>query len=268
MAPDGVPDLMAPVKTVVITGAAGRLGRSVALWWARPGRTLVLIDRDAERLETCRIAAAEAGAEATAMALDIAADGALESAVMSLPPALWSMPPTLVIAHGVPGREGPSAQRLGNLRLDDWRAVVDTNLTSTVFTMQAFLPLMKTAGGGRIILVSSAAGLSASPTAALSYSVTKAAVAALPKLLAADLGAARVLINAVAPGKFVNPDWPDEPSQTAKYAASVPLERLATAEEVAALIGFLGSEANTYVTGETILQDGGRLSGMTVRRRP
>jgi len=268
MAPDSAPELLAPVKTVVITGAAGHLGRGVALWWARPGRNLVLIDRDAERLETCRIAAAASGAEATGLALDIAAEGALESAAKSLPPALWSIPPSLVITHGVPGREGPSAQRLGNLRLGDWRSVVDTNLTSIVFTIQAFLPFMQAAGGGRIVLVSSAAGLSASPTAALSYSVTKAAVAALPKLLAADLAASRVLINAVAPGKFVNPDWPDEASQTAKYAASVPLERLATAEEVAALIGFLGSEANTYVTGETILQDGGRLSETTVRRRP
>jgi 3-oxoacyl-[acyl-carrier protein] reductase len=243
-------------------------GRSVALWWARPSRNLVLIDRDAERLEACRSAAIAAGAEAIALALDIAAAGPLEAAAKALPPILWSAPPSLVIAHGVPGREGPQTRRLGDLCLDDWRAVVDVNLTSTVFAIQAFLPLMRFAGGGRIVLVSSAAGLSASPTAALSYSVSKAAVAALPKLLAADLAASHVLINAVAPGKFVNPDWPDDAPRVAQYVASVPLGRIAAAEEVAALIGFLGSEANTYLTGETILQDGGRLSRATAGRRP
>jgi 3-oxoacyl-[acyl-carrier protein] reductase len=69
-----------------------------------------------------------------------------------------------------------------------------------------------------------------------------------------------VLINAVAPGKFFNPDWPDEPERVKHYERSVPLGRLASADEVAALIGFLSSEANTYLTGQTIVQDGGRLS--------
>jgi 3-oxoacyl-[acyl-carrier protein] reductase len=110
--------------------------------------------------------------------------------------------------------------------------------------------------------VSSTAGLSASPTAALSYSVAKAAIAALPGLLALELASSQVLINAVAPGKFFNPDWPDEPEKVKRYERSVPLGRLASADEVAALIGFLSSSANTYVTGQTILQDGGRLSAL------
>ena len=120
---------------------------------------------------------------------------------------------------------------------------------------------MKRAGGGRIVLVSSTAGLLASPTAALSYSVAKAAIAALPRLLASELAFSGVLINAVAPGKFFNPDWPDEPEKVKRYERSVPLGRLASADEVAALIGFLSSDANTYLTGQTIVQDGGRLSG-------
>ena len=154
------------------------------------------------------------------------------------------------------------SQRLGELDHARWQAVLDANLTSVVFTIQGFLPLMKKAGGGRIVLVSSTAGLSASQTAALSYSVAKAAVAALPRLLALELALSNVLINAVAPGKFVNPDWPDEPPKVKRYETSVPLRRLASADEVAALIGFLSSGANTYVTGQTICQDGGRLSAL------
>ena len=97
-------------------------------------------------------------------------------------------PPSLVLAHALSGKgAGAKSARLGDLDHDHWRDVLDVNLTSVVFTIQAFLPFMKRAGGGRIVLVSSTAGLSASPTAALSYSVSKAAIAALPRLLALEL---------------------------------------------------------------------------------
>jgi 3-oxoacyl-[acyl-carrier protein] reductase len=92
--------------------------------------------------------------------------------------------------------------------------------------------------------------------------VSKAAIAALPRLLALELALSQVLINAVAPGKFSNPDWPDDPEKVKRYAKSVPLGRLASGDEIAALIGFLSSDANSYVTGQTILQDGGRLSAL------
>jgi NAD(P)-dependent dehydrogenase (short-subunit alcohol dehydrogenase family) len=254
---------MEPVNTIIITGAAGHLGRSVARWWARPGIHLVLLDRDAKRLNECRAGLAASGANLTAITTDVTAPDDLRAAAASLPDSLWECPPSLVLAHGVAGRSaGSTTRRLGDLDHGDWRTVLDANLTSVVFTIQGFLPFMKMAGGGRIVLVSSAAGLSASPTAALSYSVAKAAVAALPRLLALELAASQVLINAVAPGKFANPDWPEEASQVKRYEASIPLRRLASADEVAALIGFLSSGANTYLTGQTILQDGGRLSGV------
>ena len=254
---------MEAVKTIIITGGGGHLGQCVARWWAKPGTHLVLIDRDAERLETARADLATRGAELTVIATDLAVPDDLQAAVASLPASLWQNPPSLVLAHALSGK-GPGAKsaRLGDLDHDHWQDVLDVNLTSAVFTIQAFLPFMKQAGGGRIVLVSSTAGLSASPTAALSYSVTKAAIAALPRLLALELALSKVLINAVAPGKFFNPDWPDDPEKVKRYAKSVPLGRLAAGDEIAALIGFLSSGANTYVTGQTILQDGGRLSAL------
>jgi NAD(P)-dependent dehydrogenase (short-subunit alcohol dehydrogenase family) len=150
--------------------------------------------------------------------------------------------------------------RIGALRPGPFREVVDANLHSAVFAIDAMLPFMRQAGGGRIVLVSSTAGLSASPTAALSYSLSKAGLAALPRLLAPELATINVLINAVAPGKFDNPNWPDDPEQVKRYKQGVPLGRLASVEEVAALIVFLASAANGYITGQTIVQDGGRLA--------
>jgi 3-oxoacyl-[acyl-carrier protein] reductase len=254
---------MEAVKTIIITGGAGYLGRSVARWWAKPGIHLVLIDRDAERLDKTRADLAPLGAELTAMAVDLAAPDEIKAAAAQLPQSLWSSPPSLVLSHAVSGKEsGSNSARLGEMNHGQWQSVLDVNLTSVVFTIQGLLPFMKRAGGGRIVLVSSTAGLSASPTAALSYSVAKAAIAALPGLLALELASSQVLINAVAPGKFFNPDWPDEPEKVKRYERSVPLGRLASDDEVAALIGFLSSSANTYVTGQTILQDGGRLSAL------
>ena len=254
---------MEAVKTVIITGGAGHLGRSVACWWAKPGTQVVLIDRDAERLDKSRSDLTPLGAGLTVIAADVTVSDEIEAAAASLPLSLWSSPPSLVLAHAVSGKgAGSKSARLGDLDHNQWRDVLDVNLTSVVFTIQAFLPFMKRAGGGRIVLVSSTAGLAASPTAALSYSVSKAAIAALPGLLALELALSQVLINAVAPGKFFNPDWPDDPEKVKRYESSVPLGRLASADEVAALIGFLSSSANTYVTGQTILQDGGRLSAL------
>jgi len=252
---------MEKVKTIIITGGGGHLGRSVARWWAKPGRHLVLIDRNAERLENCRADIAAGGADIAAIAADVTTADAVIRTVASLPQSLWSSPPSLVLAHALSGKGADSkSQRLGELDHARWQEVLDANLTSMVFTIQAFLPVMKRAGGGRIVLVSSTAGLSGSPTAALSYSVSKSAIAALPRLLAQELALSNVLINAVAPGKFFNPEWPDDPDKVKRYEQNVPLGRLASADEVAALIGFLASSANTYVTGQTILQDGGRLS--------
>jgi NAD(P)-dependent dehydrogenase (short-subunit alcohol dehydrogenase family) len=254
---------MEAVKTIIITGGGGHLGRSVARWWAKPETHVVLLDRDAERLEKCRADITARGADLTVIAADVTVADDLNAAIASLPDSLWLSPPSLVVAHGLAGKgTDPKSQRLGELNHAEWQEILDANLTSVVFTIQGFLPLMKRAGGGRIVLVSSTAGLSASPTAAFSYSVAKAGVAALPRLLALQLALSQVLINAVAPGKFFNPDWPDEPEKVKRYERSVPLGRLASADEVAALIGFLSSGANTYVTGQTILQDGGRLSAL------
>jgi NAD(P)-dependent dehydrogenase (short-subunit alcohol dehydrogenase family) len=253
---------MENVKTVIITGGGGHLGQSVARWWSKHATHLVLIDRDAESLE-CARAELAACPSVIVIATDAAAPEKLKEAAASLPGILWRSPPSLVLAHAVSGKTAEAKlARLGNLDRDRWQDVIQVNLTSVVFTIELFLPFMQRAGGGRIVLVSSTAGVSASPTAALSYSVTKAAVAAIPRLLAPELASSGVLINAVAPGKFVNPKWPDNPKKVKQYERSVPLGRLASADEVAALIGFLSSEANTYLTGQTIFQDGGRLSAL------
>ena len=252
---------MEAVKTVIITGGGGISDRP----WRAGGRSPAhnsswSIAMRKGWTNALRPLAAWRG---PLVATDVATADDLKAAAASLPQSLWQSPPSLVLVHALSGKDsGPKSARLGDLDRNRWQDVVDVNLTSVVFAIEVFLPFMRRAGGGRIVLVSSTAGLSASPTAALSYAVTKATIAALPRLLAPELASSKVLINAVAPGKFVNPDWPDDPNKVKRYERSVPLGRLASADEVAALIGFLSSSANTYVTGQTIVQDGGRLSSL------
>ena len=253
---------MEDVETIIITGGAGHLGKAVARCWAKPGAHVVLIDKDTHRLEKAQADLASATATIIAISADASQDGSLHAGLAKLSPSLWSAPPSLIVAHALHGKdEKGSAPRIGALSPGPFREVLEANLHSAVFAIDAMLPFMRQAGGGRIVLVSSTAGLSASPTAALSYSLSKAGLAALPRLLAPELATLNVLINAVAPGKFDNPDWPDDPEQVKRYKKRVPLGRLASAEEVAALIVFLASAANGYITGQTIVQDGGRLAG-------
>jgi len=253
---------MEDIETIIITGGAGHLGKAVARCWAKPGAHVVLIDKDTHRLEKAQADLASATATIIAISADASQDGSLHAGLAKLSPSLWSAPPSLIVAHALHGKdEKGSAPRIGALCPGPFREVVEVNLHSAVFAIDAILPFMRQAGGGRIVLVSSTAGLSASPTAALSYSLSKAGLAALPRLLAPELATLNVLINAVAPGKFDNPEWPDDPEQVKRYKKRVPLGRLASAEEVAALIVFLASAANGYITGQTIVQDGGRLAG-------
>src|SRR6478736_2319839 len=147
---------MEAVKTIIITGGGGHLGRSVARWWAKPGTHLGLIDRDADRLDKSRAHVTEQGADLTTIVADVTVPDALKTTAASLPDLLWSAPPSLVLAHALSGKGAESkSQRLGELDQAWWQKVVDANLTSVVFTMQTFLPFMKKAGGGRIVLVSS-----------------------------------------------------------------------------------------------------------------
>ena len=252
---------MADIETIIITGGAGHLGTAVARCWAKPGAHVVLVDRNTQRLEKARADLASSSATIITIPADMSQDGAFTAGVAKLSPSLWSAPPSLIVAHALHGKDDKgNAPRIGALGPKPFREVVDANLHSAVFAIDAMLPFMRQAGGGRIVLVSSTAGLSASPTAALSYSLSKAGLAALPRLLAPELAKFNVLINAVAPGKFDNPDWPDDPEQVKRYKQGVPRGRLASAEEVAARIVFLASAANGYITGQTIVQDGGRLA--------
>ena len=164
-----------------------------------------------------------------------------------------------------PGDDGPVLVLVNNagVRVDnlspsltdeDWATVIDTNLTATFRATRAALPKMMRARFGRVINVSSVAGIRANPGQA-NYSASKAGVIGFTKTVAAEVARRGVTVNAVAPGVIETAFTKDV--LEGDLAKAIPARRVGTPEEVAACIRFLASEQASYVTGTTLTVDGG-----------
>lgn len=239
----------------VVTGGAGRLGMAVARRLAP--HPVVLVDRHPGQLDRAVQRLRADGVPVEGELADVTDDQAVRACCVR-----WVerglVPAVLVNAAGVAGKPDGTRTRLEQVSDADWQQTIDVNLTGAFRWCRAVAPAMRAAGHGRIVNVASLAGRTASPTASLAYSAAKAGLIGLTRALAVELAADGVLVNAVAPSRIVNPDWPGAPSGDAD--PSVPLGRLATPEEVAEVIAFLAGPANTYVTGATVDVNGGRFT--------
>ena len=140
---------------------------------------------------------------------------------------------------------------------EQWTQVLETNLTGAFHTIRRATPKLMRARWGRIVNVSSVSGQMGAPGQA-NYSAAKAGLVGLTRAIARELAPRRVTCNIVAPGPIVTAMTEGMPAEGhAAMQASVPLGRLGTPEEVAAVVGFLCSEAAAYVTGAIVPVDGG-----------
>ena len=144
---------------------------------------------------------------------------------------------------------------------NDIAAMINTNLTGPLALIKAIVPYMKKNGYGRIINVSSIWGVR-SKERRLLYSASKFGINGVTKSLAGELGKYNILVNSVAPG-YVNTELTQKnvsPEEQAKIKSTIPLGRFAEPCEIAKVVRFLGSEDNTYITGQVITADGGFLA--------
>ena len=147
---------------------------------------------------------------------------------------------------------------IADLDLADWQRILDTNVTSAFLLIQHFAPKMTARGWGRIVNISSCYSF-LSRAGRVAYSASKGALNQLTRTAALEYGAKNVLVNAVAPG-FVETEMTrrnNNPEQIAALASQTALGRLAQPGEIAELVAFLASDANTYITGQLVVIDGG-----------
>ena len=234
-------------RVALVTGGASGIGRATAVRLANDGAVVAVLDRDAEG---ARAVATEVGGRA--YECDVRDGDAVRAAVDAVVGDLGGLA-ILVNNAGV-----------GDLRplhtVDDrlWHRLLDVNLSGTFHAMAAAVPVMLAAGGGAIVNNASVSGMAPTRNEA-AYSAAKAGVIALTASGALEYGPT-IRVNCVAPGFIRTPltaIWDDHPDAFAPIADAIPAGRLGTAEEVAEVIAFLCSDAASYVTGQTIVVDGG-----------
>ncbi len=151
------------------------------------------------------------------------------------------------------------SEKFAEIGDDSWTSVVDDMLGATFRACRAVVPGMQASGWGRIVNIAARSGL-VGVSRSTHYAAAKAGIVALSASLAKELGPSGILVNAVAPTQILTmkdgvPSIPDE--RAAEMAKSIPVRRLATPDDLARLVVWLGSGANTYVNGETISLTGG-----------
>lgn len=136
--------------------------------------------------------------------------------------------------------------------------MLDVNLTGTFLVTRTCLPALTSHGWGRIVMITSQAARTRTPVPGAHYAATKAGMTALARVLAAEVAAAGVTVNCVAPGR-VKSEMTDgvDSAVNAGHAATIPLGRLGLPEEIAAAVAFLASDAASYLTGATLDANGG-----------
>ncbi len=240
-------------RVVLVTGGSTGIGRGIALHAAAQGATVVVNYAHDDELASEVVEQIRAsGGMAIAHKADVASKAAVQDMVDRIAVAYGRLD-VLVTSHGVVRRG-----KLAEITEEMWDEVVDVNLKGVFFACQAAAEIMLRLRKGAIVTISSMRGVEGSASSA-HYAAAKAGVITLTKSLAREL-APYVRVNSVAPG-YVDTRLQAEltPEQRGKIIETTPLGRLGTPADIAAAAMFLASDEAAFITGQTLLADGGRV---------
>jgi len=252
-----IPDFRLDDRVALVTGASRGIGRAVALGLAKAGAHVALAARRLPDLE-------DVAGEVTALgrrALPVSAHTGRREEIDRLFDTVGSELGRLDILVNN-AATNPTFGPLVEMDETAWDKVMALNVKGYLLTAQRAARLMRAQGRGSIVNVSSTGGLRASPGIG-AYSVSKAAVIMLTRVLARELASAGIRVNAVAPAlvetRFSEALWKD-PQILSRYLEATPMNRTAQPEEMAGAVVYLCSDAASYVTGQTLVLDGGHLA--------
>ena len=241
-------------QVAVITGGGQGIGRAVALVLASEGARVAIADVEPDRAEATAAELRAQGHGATGYAVDVV-DLASVTAMTDAVLAEWGRIDILAAVAGI-----YPASPIAELSGDEWDRVMDVNVKGALFAVQACLPAMRGRGYGRIVLMSSITGPITGQAGFSHYGASKAAMLGLMRSVAVELATEGVTVNAVLPGNVRTEGFAMiGPEHQRVMLAAIPMGRLAEPEDIGWAVRVLAAPESGYITGQTLVVDGGQV---------
>ena len=237
-------------RVALVTGASRGIGRAIALTLASSGARVVAAARG-DHAESTVADITAAGGQACAVSADVTNQGDIEAMAAATLAHFGAL--DIFVSNAGVARD----QLLLRMKREEWDAVLDTNLTAAFLGTQAVLRPMLKQRRGRVIFISSVVGQMGNAGQA-NYAASKAGLIGFAKSLAREVASRQITANVVAPG-LIETDMTRTLTEAAHgdWAGRIPLGRLGTADDVAAAVCFLASDAASYITGQVLAVNGG-----------
>jgi 2-dehydro-3-deoxy-L-rhamnonate dehydrogenase (NAD+) len=241
-------------KIAIITGGADGIGKAIAHRLGREGATLALFDINPTLLNETVAEFERSGIMTEGYVIDISDENDVSAAVEKVENS-WKKIDILVHAAGI---VGPTSTKISDFPTSDFDKVIMINLKGTFLITKYTLKVMEKKGSGRILLISSIAGKEGNP-GMVGYSAAKAGVIGLVKGVAKEYATTNITVNGLAPAVIkTRMNENTSPDQLTYMTSKIPMQRLGTVEEVAAISSFIVSDENSFSTGFTFDSSGGR----------
>jgi NAD(P)-dependent dehydrogenase (short-subunit alcohol dehydrogenase family) len=254
-------------KATLITGAGGGLGRETALLFAREGAAVAVVDRDRAAAEKTAADIAKAGGRAIGLAADVTSDADCARMVADTEQAFGRLQVMFNNAGICLGDdEGPVETPLAV-----WDKTIAVNLTGVFLSCRHGLPALLRAGGGAIVNMASMVAYIGSATPQIAYAASKGGVVAFTQELAMIYARSGIRANALCPGPVRTPlsdHFLDTPEKLERRRVHQPMGRFGAAEEIARAALFLACDDSSYMTGQSLLVDGGITKAYTTPLDP
>ncbi len=251
-------EAMGPARPVVlVTGASHGIGAATAVAFAAAGHDVAITARATGRLDDTRDRAAATGARVLPLALDLTEQGSIDDTLAAVLSAFGRI--DVLVNNGAAPLRKPALE----VTRADWDAVIAVNLTGTFFLTQAVgRHLIQTGRAGAIVNVASTSGLVGRAQSAV-YGASKAGLIQLTRMLAIEWAPHGIRVNAIAPASTLTPTRKSltDPARRDAFLSRIPLGRFGTPEEMAAAALYLAGPEAGFITGHTLVLDGGLTAG-------